>query len=246
MKRSSLFFSAVFTLVVTLFAMVSPALAKEPRSIKLVSVNYWGSKGVVFKFEVTGDFSPAELQGFVRISGHEFPLDCSSNDEGLLVCVAGDGIGAYAGSSAIVILNGQGFFTSLPQKKEFSGAPLYCYPIYGLMPVNGDLQATLQSPGPNPLAGFYPAVVGTHCTIDPPKNGVIIDFDHPYEAQLAAVLPPGFFIPLLSQQYPQIKDWTFAIFVDDQTDSGMIFPACAVKPAYNAYLRLLITCSLPN
>jgi hypothetical protein len=243
MKRRALFFSAVFTLIVTLFALVSPAFAKEQRSIKLVSVNYWGSKGVVFKFEVTGDFSPAELQGFVRISGHEFPLDCSSNDEGLLVCVAGDGIGAYVGSSVVVILNGQGFFTHLPQKKEFVGSSSsqYCYPIQGLM--TDDIEAAmaaLASEDSSVLFYWYPAQVGVYCTDLQPQNFDMIDFEHPYEAQLDEFFGSG-------GPFGPGSDITFAIFLDENAPipDGELSDGCIVRPAYTAYMRLML-CSIPT
>lgn len=233
MQRRHLMFTACLTLLVTFFTLVSPVFAQGQRSIQLVSVNHWGSKGVVIKFEVTGDFSPTELQGFVQIGDHQFPLDCSFNDEGLLVCVAGGGIGAYAGQSVIVVLNGQGFYANIPVKKEF-GSGLYCYPIEGLM--TDDIEAAVVAMGelgPEALSYWYPAQVGIYCTETPPQNFEQIDFEHPYESQLEEFFPFG---------GPFGGDITIAIFLDENAPllDGETPDGCVIQPAYNAYMRLML------
>jgi hypothetical protein len=241
MKRNR-FLTTILTIFVTLFAVISPALAKEGRSIKFLGVNYWGGKGVVFKFEISGDFNPSELRGYARIGDHEFGLDCSLNDENILTCVAGDGIGNYVGQTATVVINGQAFYVRIPAKKDLT-TPQYCYDIQGLTTddINGFMAAAnSETTDISTLLGYWhPAVVGSHCTDEQPQTGDIIDFNHPYEAQLDALF--GTFVG------GEIPDITVAMFVGSDITALGAPPelnACFVTtPSYYGYMRI-ITCEM--
>ena len=245
MKRNHLFLATTLTIFITLFSFISPVFAQGGRSIKLVGVNHWNGKGVVFKFEVTGEFSPAELRGFARIGDHEFGLDCNFNDDGLLVCVAGNSIGDYVGQSVIVFLNGQAFYAQIPVKKILT-PPQYCYDIQGLMTDDFEgFVAAMEGEEADPLTlldtYWYPAVVGNHCTDDEPQTGDFIDFDHPYENQLDALFG--------SDPEGEAFDITMAIFVGPDVETlgatEEIDACISTIPSYYGLIRLM-TCTIPK
>lgn len=139
MKKSLFLFLSLLSLVV-LFTSVAAAPA-EVRLLKLVSIEHWFNKGVVFKFQVTGKFSQEELKGFVNISDREFGLDCSFDDYGFLTCVGGDALDQFVGRQGLVVVAGQGFYVIIPPRYIFtppsqggpapvSGPVEYCYDLY--------------------------------------------------------------------------------------------------------------------
>ncbi len=140
MKKSLFLFLSLLSLVVLLTSLA--AAPAEVRLLKLVSIEHWFNKGVVFKFQVTGKFSQEELKGFVNISDREFGLDCSFDDYGFLTCVGGDALDQFVGRQGVVVVAGQGFFVTIPPRYAFNPppsqagpAPLplpveYCYNLY--------------------------------------------------------------------------------------------------------------------
>ena len=109
MKRSLLFFAMTLSLMISLFgAVFSPvaAAAGGGKSISLVDAQYITGKGVVFTFNVTGDFKQG-FGGSVKIGGVSFNLtDCKMKDDGTLACVGAQGLAQFVGQVANVTING--------------------------------------------------------------------------------------------------------------------------------------------
>ena len=112
MKRSLLFFAMTLALMVSSFgAAFSPlAAAGSGKSITLLDAQYVTGKGVVFTFDVTGNFKQG-FSGSVKVGAVSFNLtDCKLKDDGTLACVGAQGLARYVGQIANVTVNG--FFGS--------------------------------------------------------------------------------------------------------------------------------------
>jgi len=236
----------------------APAFAAGPRMLTLVDISHWAGKGLVLKFEVSGgEYSESELTGYAEISGREFGLDCNIDDDGRVACVIGDAIAQFVGRSAAVVVAGEGFWITVPGRLE----PNYCYNIYGLMTddfdgfveaFNDDEYSLTESL----FEYWYPAQVGYTCSAESPMFSDMINFDHAYEAQLAALFGDKFEDYLMCREDESdcmSFDMTSAIFLDETWlellragDPEADYEACYLEnltgtPAYYGmiYLELL-------
>lgn len=250
-------FSFLVVLVFT-FAVASPALAAEPRSITLIGVEHV-NKGLVFKFAVTGSWEPGELEGYLSVSGNQYVLDCQFNDDGVtLVCISSYNSGGHAGQQGVVVLAGQGFyFGTIPNKKE----PGFCFDIWALYldlvqfaadeslteeelldllyednPIyDGWLEYTLEE-------GYMtPAVVGEHCSYSMPEELDMITFEHPQP-----IMTDLFYYlvdelisdELADDMYDEFDGKLPAMFIPDVPEDDE-FEYCLPNPAYHAFGSLL-------
>ncbi len=248
----------LLTVFVMAFAIVSPALADEPRSITLIGVEHV-NKGLVFKFNVTGAWEPGELEGYLQVGSHIFPLDCQFNDDGVtLVCISSYGSGGFAGSQGILVLAGEGFyFGIIPAKQE----PGYCFDIWALYldlvqfaadegiteeellellyeddPIyDGWLEYALEE-------GYMtPAVVGGHCSYSMPEEMDMIAFDHPQPIMTDLFYYVVYELiseEMAEEMYEEFDGKLPAIFVPDDTGDEDV-EYCLPNPAYHAFGSLL-------
>jgi len=119
--KKYLYIILALALVVT---FVTPAYAAA-RSLTLESIVFIPAKGVVFTFIPTGEFKPAELTGFARISSETYLLDCHLNDENEVKCVGERGLSRFTGQ----------FVTGRVAGFIFSGeirtaGTAYCYKVF--------------------------------------------------------------------------------------------------------------------
>ncbi|MBS4062102.1 MAG: hypothetical protein KG029_17025 [Bacteroidetes bacterium] len=155
MSKFAKFFISVFILAAFLFASAGPAFAAGERSITLISAGVVPGKGVVFTFQVKGDFD--SFGGTVRVGGQDFYLACNFRDDGVLSCTMNQGGGKYAGQMAQVSLNGYAFSAVIRPGT-------YCYSVY-------DYEFG------NPSVWEF---IGTHCQDNSAENGGIIEFYNDY------------------------------------------------------------------
>lgn len=127
MKKVLLFALAILTVMSMLFVMpASPAAAAGEKSIKLISVEFIQGKGMTLKFEVKGKFN--SYDGFVILGGDSYPLNCRTNDDGLLVCSAPEGLKRFVGKGACGEVNGFPFCGQV--RLRALTQPTYCYSIF--------------------------------------------------------------------------------------------------------------------
>ncbi len=256
MRKGVQVFVSCIIAITLVFLTVIPAFASGPRYLTLVDIQHWAGKGLVLKFEVVnGEYTRQELKGsYALIGDKEFGIDCNIDDNGKVVCVVGDAIAQFTGRVATVVVDGQGFYITVPVRKELQFA--YCYNIYGLMtddfegfvdamegfPKNPEANAVIEEPDPFDIifSYWYPATVGRECSATRPTAGDILNFDHPYEAELRELFGEDFF----EQPFFGEEDMTTAIFMDElswETAPEEIF-ACLYQgaPAYYAWLYLML------
>jgi hypothetical protein len=166
MRKNLLFLMAIVTIVTVLFgtAVKPVAAAGNEHSIQIIFVQYIPGKGVVFKFQVKGDFGKTLERGTVTIKGSDFKLTCGFTDFGDLSCIASQGLSKYVGEYAHIFIAGYSFNVLI------RGAA-YCYNIIDYPPVYPYFDAW--------------KVYGTHCQGSPAQAGDSFtyynpDWDHYY------------------------------------------------------------------
>jgi len=161
MKKNLLVVFVVLSMLMA-FAGTAAAAPASAGTATLVSVVYVPGKGPVFTFEVSGEFSKADLKGSVHVEGGEdFDLHCSQVDATTVVCTTSK---KAAGGNVAVTFGGSTFWTSVPEAPS-----QYCYNVYDY-----DLDDVWQS-------------YGTHCQDTPAQYGDEIpwynpDWDDYYDA----------------------------------------------------------------
>ncbi len=119
--KKYLYIILALALVVT---FVTPAYAAA-RSLTLESIVFIPAKGVVFTFIPTGEFKPAELTGFARISSETYLLDCQLNDENEVKCVGERGLSRFTGQAVTGQVAGFAFAGEIR-----TAGTAYCYTVF--------------------------------------------------------------------------------------------------------------------
>ncbi len=158
MKKSSLNLIVILTLLAMLLAFPTTRVAakSDQASITLISAQYIPGKGVVYKFQVKGDFN--SFDGVVTIDGKTVKLSCAMNEFGDLVCMGDKSLKEYMGHFVTATVNG---FTSGGVIRDT--ASQYCYSIWDYW-------------------GFTEnqwAFMGTHCQDNPAAPGDYIQYTVP-------------------------------------------------------------------
>jgi hypothetical protein len=121
------FFALTLALMVSLAgaAFTPAAAAGGGKSITLVGAQYVPGKGVVFSFDVKGDFKQG-FGGIAKIGGVTFHLtDCKLKDNGMLACVGEQGLSQYVGKIANVTVNGFSGSGMIRHSTQY-----FCYSVY--------------------------------------------------------------------------------------------------------------------
>ncbi len=125
MKTKNLFILVILSLCATLLGTAAaPATAVTPQAsikrVTLLQTTFVEEKGLFFKFQVTGTFKEKELKGTLLVSGKTIKLRCRApKSTDIVQCTAPGGTSVnYAGKSAVVSLNGFGFWITIPWKKD--------------------------------------------------------------------------------------------------------------------------------
>ncbi len=120
MKKSLLVLMLVFVMLVGLTGVVAAA---PGNSAELVSVIYVPGAGPQFTFHVQGDFSRAELNGLIHVTGgDDYGFHCNQQDENTVVCTTSK---KTAGHNVTIQWGGFMFWTSVPVAID-----RYCYGIW--------------------------------------------------------------------------------------------------------------------
>ena len=157
-------FSYLFGVFISLFAsfamLVTPAAAAE-KSIVLLGAYYVPGKGVVFEFNVNGDFK--DFPGTVMVGGQQFSLSCNFNDKGKLACTANHGLSQFVGQIAQGSIAGYPF-SGLIRGSSICNEVFDYYPDLGLgyIPPQGDWGS-----------------IGEYCGNSSPQFGDAINFYNP-------------------------------------------------------------------
>lgn len=156
MSKSAKLFLSVFILAAFLFASVSPALAAGERSITFLGAGFVYGKGVVFTFEVKGDFD--SFGGTARIGGQDFRLICVFRDDGVLSCTMSQGGYKFIGQTAQINLNGYAFSGVIRPGN-------FCYNVFdwNKPEYSGDEES-------------YWMWLGIHCQSTPAEYGDMIEY----------------------------------------------------------------------
>lgn len=113
------------TLVVLAMLAMFAGPAAAAGNVTLVSVAYVPGKGPVFTFEVSGDYSKADLIGALQVNGGgNFKLYCQQLDKDTVTCTVSK---KAAGHDVTVSFGGQMFWTKVPGAKT---KIQYCYSIW--------------------------------------------------------------------------------------------------------------------
>lgn len=118
----------LFTIIIILsmLAMFTGTVAAAG-NVKLVSVIFVPGKGPVFTFEVSGEYSNADLKGALHVvGGADFDLHCTQVDSSTVKCTSTK---KAAGRDVVLSWGGATFWTFVPPDPE-----LYCYGIYDWTP----------------------------------------------------------------------------------------------------------------
>ncbi len=105
-------------LLAALFATTAtPALAAKEKSVTLLDIRFVLGKGIVFIFELDGEFKEKDLQGYVRVAYNDYPLSCSLKENNQVKCMSDKvGIGNFEGQSAAIYFAGFAFSGIIPGK----------------------------------------------------------------------------------------------------------------------------------
>jgi hypothetical protein len=181
MKKSLL----TVLMVLSMLAMFVGPVAAAPLSAgtaTLVSVIYVPGKGPVFTFEVSGEFSNAELNGALQVvGGASYKLYCTQIDKTTVKCTVSK---KAAGQNVTLTWGGFQFSTFVPAAREKTQ---FCYDVYDWS-----------------LDASYTWVnYGSYCQENPANYGDVIewynpayDFTYPYEflpespTELGCILSP--------------------------------------------------------
>ncbi len=145
----------LFSLLVFLTSLAAAPLAGS--AISLVEVRTDPAGGVIFIFNVSGEFSNSELKGFVEVQSEDanYDLHCTQKDDTTVHCTTSR---KTAGKNVVVTFGGTTFFTFVPETRPI------CYPVYDY--------------------GFdNPSVwqlIGHNCQSESAQNGDMINFYNDY------------------------------------------------------------------
>jgi hypothetical protein len=183
LKKSLLAFVLVFVMLTGFTGVVAAAPAQAGGTVKLISALHISGAGVMFTFEVSGDFSLADLQGSVKLpDGRTFELYCNQVDEITVKCSVTK---AVAEQNVTVSFGGQQFPAFVRLREN-------CYSVWAWYDFTGNQWTdfgpycqdstpkqydtiTFTVPDPNGSydgwAGFYYEDVSTYCPDPVPYNG---------------------------------------------------------------------------
>lgn len=118
--------------VMSLLVMTTGSVLAKSGYLILRETRNDADGGVIFIFEVVGEFGKKELQnGYVYTDKDKYPTQCNL-DGNILSCTTSR---ATAGKYVTIYLNGFVFWTRVPESRGSSGGssvPGYCYPVYDL------------------------------------------------------------------------------------------------------------------
>lgn len=145
--------------------------------------------GVIFVFDVVGEFSKADFKGsFLTFGDNRFPLDCNLSDA-ILQCTTSR---ATAGQYVTLNIGGFIFWARVPERSETPPASQYCYGVYDIY---YDIVAD----------DYFWEQFTTHCQDNPANFGDVInefnpDYGGDYDYEF---LPssPGCFNPVNFNAY---------------------------------------------
>jgi len=154
----------LFSLVIFLTSLAAAPLAGS--AISLVDVRNDAGGGVIFIFNVSGEFSRSELKGFVEVQGADanYDLHCTQKDATTVHCTTSRKAG---GQNVVVTLGGAKFWTYVPEVAALQSQ--YCNNVYGWAPPEGD--------------GFSWVLVtlASHCQSTPANYGdILLNVYSPY------------------------------------------------------------------
>lgn len=154
MKRA---FSSVLVLLVLLALTTTTVFAGS--ALQLVKVQNNGA-GPTFTFQVTGEFSEAELNGgFVQVEGGDaYPLYCVQQDATTVVCHTSKKVG---GQNVVVGFGGSRFWTEMPEQYNRT----YCYSAWDYWD----------------FTGYQWTDFGPICQDEPAHEGQEAFYDYPQE-----------------------------------------------------------------
>ena len=124
MKTKNLYILIILAMCASLLGTAATPAKFTPeasiKSVTLIQSTFVEEKGMFFKFQVTGTFKEKELKGTLLVAGKTIKLRCRApKTSDMVQCTAPGGTSAnYAGQSAVVALNGFGFWITVPNKKE--------------------------------------------------------------------------------------------------------------------------------
>ncbi len=125
--------------LLALLALLTSTVSAAPHaegSISLVEVRNDAEGGVIFVFNVSGDFAKAKLNGIVHVQGEDasYGLNCSAVSENTIHCTTSR---KTASRNVVVYLQGFIFWAFVPASKGLpagSAAPTqYCYGLYDIV-----------------------------------------------------------------------------------------------------------------
>ena len=112
--------------------MFLTSLAAAPlagSAISLVEVRTDPAGGVIFIFNVSGEFSRSELKGFVEVQGADanYDLHCTQKDATTVHCTTSRKTG---GQNVVVTFGGATFWTYVPDSRPLPSSCQYEYFVY--------------------------------------------------------------------------------------------------------------------
>lgn len=130
MKKALFTIVTVFSLLVLTTSTVFAAPLADGY-LELREVRNDPNGGVIFVFDVVGEFSKSDFKGsFLTFGDNRFPVDCNL-DGSVLQCTTSRATG---GQNVTLNIGGFIFWTRVPEKGigESSASSEYCYPVYDL------------------------------------------------------------------------------------------------------------------
>jgi hypothetical protein len=125
-----------FVLVALALLAMLTSIAAAPlasSAISLVDVRNDPGGGVIFIFNVNGQFSKSELKGFVQVQGADagYDLYCTQKDDTTVHCTTSRKTG---GEKVIVTFGGTTFFAFVPEGVVEVVPSQFCYNVYEWLP----------------------------------------------------------------------------------------------------------------
>ncbi len=117
----------LFSLLVFLTSLAAAPLAGS--AISLVEVRNDAGGGVIFIFNVSGEFSRSELKGFVEVQGADanYDLHCTQKDATTVHCTTSRKTG---GQNVVVTFGGATFWTYVPDSRPLPSSCQFEYFVY--------------------------------------------------------------------------------------------------------------------
>ncbi len=155
----------LFSLVIFLTSLAAAPLAGS--AISLVDVRNDAGGGVIFIFNVSGEFSKSELKGFVEVQGADanYDLHCTQKDATTVHCTTSRKTG---GQNVVVTFGGATFWAYVPE-----AGPQYCYNVW-----DWPLFA-FGNEGEVLGAGSSYEIQTTHCQNSPAHYGDVVNIYNP-------------------------------------------------------------------